>query len=147
MKVAILALAAILAGSILTAATLTESTADQAGADRHGARVDAPLRELAKRADLLIGTAVDADAFVADTPYRERIATEFSSITAENVMKWQLVEPERGTLDFAAADRLVAAAQRAHQGVRGHTLVWHNQLPTWLTEDRKSTRLNSSHER
>lgn len=131
MKAAILTSIALLIASIAYAATLPAS----AGPDRHGAgRVDAPLRDLAKRAGLLVGTAVDADAFATDTPYRERIATEFSSITAENVMKWQLVEPARGTLDFAAADRLVVAAQRARQGVRGHTLVWHNQLPAWLTE-------------
>src|SRR5690242_2904947 len=131
MKAAILASLALLLASIGFAATLPAS----AGPDRHGGvRADAPLRDLAKRADLLVGTAVNVDAFNADTPYRERIATEFSSITAENVMKWQLVEPERGKLDFTAADQLVASAQRARQGVRGHTLVWHNQLPTWLTD-------------
>ena len=141
MKAAILTSIAFLIASVLYAATLPAN----AGADRHGpGRVDAPLRDLAKRADLLIGTAVDADAFAAEVPYRDRIATEFSSITAENVMKWQLVEPERGTLDFTAADRLVAAAQRNRQGVRGHTLVWHNQLPAWLTEGVDSGAINST---
>jgi endo-1,4-beta-xylanase len=96
--------------------------------------VDQPLRELARRNDLRIGTAVDVDALAADTAYRERIGREFDSITAENVMKWQLVEPERGRLDFSAADRLMEFAQSNRQRVRGHTLVWHNQLPAWLTE-------------
>jgi endo-1,4-beta-xylanase len=124
MKVAILAAATTFAALLLPSASA--SPADQPDADS--------LRALARSQHLRIGTAVDADAFAADTTYRERIATEFSSITAENVMKWQLVEPERGRLDFAAADRLVQAAQRARQGVRGHTLLWHNQLPTWLTD-------------
>jgi endo-1,4-beta-xylanase len=43
------------------------------------------------------------------------------------------VEPARGTFDYAQADALVAYARAHGQLVRGHTLVWHNQLPSWLT--------------
>lgn len=50
-------------------------------------------------------------------------------------MKWGAVEPQRGTYDWAAADRLVGFAKKNGQLVRGHTLVWHNQLPAWLDED------------
>lgn len=92
------------------------------------------LRDLGDRADLFMGTAIDATALANEPTYRARAASEFSSITAENVMKWQLVEPVRGQLDFTAADQLVAFAQANHQRVRGHTLVWHNQNPTWLTD-------------
>ena len=48
-------------------------------------------------------------------------------------MKWESVEAQRGVLDFSAADRLVAHARAHRQIVRGHTLVWHSQLPAWLT--------------
>jgi endo-1,4-beta-xylanase len=91
------------------------------------------LRALAAPQHLRIGTAVDTDALAADAPYRDKVGTEFSTVTPENVMKWQLIEPQRGRLDFAAADRLVAFARQHGQLVRGHTLVWHSQLPTWLT--------------
>lgn len=139
MKVTSIAAVTLLAASILST-SLTSSSADSAGAtdasaQRHGSvPVDSPLRQLAKRQDLLIGTAVDMDALAADATYRDRIATEFSSVTAENVMKWGLLEPVRGQLDFTAADQLVATARRNGQQVRGHTLLWHNQLPTWLTD-------------
>jgi endo-1,4-beta-xylanase len=92
------------------------------------------LRTAAARQHLRIGTAVDTDALAADPAYNARIGTEFSTVTPENVMKWQLIEPTRGQLDFAAADRLVAFARAHGQLVRGHTLIWHNQLPTWLTD-------------
>src|SRR6185437_13348940 len=46
----------------------------------------------------------------------------------------QVVEPTEGTFDWSQADQLVAFAQANHQLVRGHTLLWHNQLPTWLTD-------------
>ena len=92
-----------------------------------------PLRVLGERAGIFMGTAVDMTALNNEPTYRARVASEFSSVTPENVMKWQLVEPTRGVLDFSQADQLVSFAQANHQRVRGHTLVWHNQLPTWLT--------------
>ena len=49
-------------------------------------------------------------------------------------MKWYAVEPQRGVDEFEDADRLVRFARRHGQSVYGHTLVWHNQLPSWLTE-------------
>jgi len=91
------------------------------------------LRALASRVGLRVGTAVNTDAFAADATYREITNQQFSTVTPENVMKWQLVEPTQGTYDWAAADRLVKSAEANGQLVRGHTLVWHSQLPNWLT--------------
>jgi endo-1,4-beta-xylanase len=113
----------------VTAAPPMHSTARHTTGPRPAADT---LRALAARSDLRVGTAVDMTALAEDQAYRRRVATEFSSVTAENVMKWQLIEPERGRLDFAAADELVDFARRNGQRVHGHTLVWHSQLPNWL---------------
>lgn len=91
------------------------------------------LRILAQRSGLRVGAAVNMDLYGSDAMYTAIVNQQFSTVTPENVMKWQLVEPTQGTCDWAAADRLVAGAQAAHQLVRGHTLVWHNQLPSWLS--------------
>jgi endo-1,4-beta-xylanase len=91
------------------------------------------LRALAARQHLRVGTAVDTDALAADAPYRDKVGAEFSTVTPENVMKWGPLEPVRGQPDYTAADGLVAFARQHGQLVRGHTLVWHNQLPSWLT--------------
>ncbi|MQA79196.1 MAG: 1,4-beta-xylanase [Streptosporangiales bacterium] len=114
-------------GSTLPA-TATATVDERAGGRRRG------LRDLAARRGLAVGTAVDMAALVDDARYRDVVVREFDSVTAENVMKWEAVEPERGRLDFAAADALVRFARRHRQVVRGHTLVWHNQLPSWLTD-------------
>jgi hypothetical protein len=45
------------------------------------------LRELAQPIGLRIGTAVDMNAFANDQTYRNTIAREFSSVTAENVLR------------------------------------------------------------
>ncbi|MFB8206771.1 endo-1,4-beta-xylanase [Streptomyces sp. NPDC056010] len=91
------------------------------------------LGALGKRSGVRIGTAVDMAALADDAPYRAKAASEFSSVTPENVMKWESVEPTRGTYDWKQADRLVDFARANGQLVRGHTLLWHNQLPAWLT--------------
>ena len=49
-------------------------------------------------------------------------------------MKWAVVEPARGVFDWRAADTLAAFAQANGQKLRGHNLVWHEQLPAWLTD-------------
>ncbi|TDV47794.1 endo-1,4-beta-xylanase [Actinophytocola oryzae] len=131
MKVSrVVAAAGLLAGALVVASLLPAagSPAPAAGASSP----DRTLRDLAGR-HLLVGTAVDHAAYTSDATYRARVSSEFSSITAENVMKWEVVEPVRGQLDFTAADQLIAAARKNGQQVRGHTLLWHNQLPAWLT--------------
>jgi endo-1,4-beta-xylanase len=90
------------------------------------------LRGLAEFIGLHIGTAVIP--FDLDTPaYTAVLAEQFSAVTPGNEMKWGVVEPTQGQFDWSGADRLVAFAQQHGQLVRGHTLLWHNQLPTWLT--------------
>jgi endo-1,4-beta-xylanase len=81
-----------------------------------------------------LGAAVEVDHALEDGAYRERLITTFTSITPENAMKWAVVEPERGEFDFKEADRLVQFAERTSMRVRGHPLVWDQQLPDWLTE-------------
>ncbi|WP_033216349.1 endo-1,4-beta-xylanase [Kitasatospora phosalacinea] len=91
------------------------------------------LRALGAQQKLGIGTAVDDAHLGSDKPYTDLVANQFSVVTPENAMKWEAVEPTRGTYDWTAADRLVAFAGQHGQQVRGHTLLWHNQLPSWLT--------------
>jgi len=100
-----------------------------------GATVVPPdsLRALASKVGLRIGTAVNTDVLATNATYRQITAAQFSTVTPENVMKWQVVEPTKGTYDWSAADQLVNFAKTNGQLVRGHTLVWQNQLPTWLT--------------
>ncbi|MGW0806070.1 endo-1,4-beta-xylanase [Nonomuraea sp. NPDC002799] len=96
-------------------------------------RTPRDLRELAQQQGIKIGTAVDVTALRDEADYRKTLNREFSHVTAENAMKWESVEPERGVFTWAGADAVVENARRNRQAVRGHTLVWHNQLPAWLT--------------
>ncbi|MGB3444849.1 MAG: endo-1,4-beta-xylanase [Actinophytocola sp.] len=77
------------------------------------------------------GTAVAAN-HLGESDYANVLNTEFSSVTPENEMKWDALEPNRGSFNFANADRIVSHARGRGMSVRGHTLVWHSQLPGWV---------------
>jgi beta-glucosidase len=67
--------------------------------------------------------------------HSELLKKHFNSITAENAMKWAVIEPIEGRFNFAPANALVDFAKANHMRVRGHTLCWHQQLPAWLFKD------------
>jgi endo-1,4-beta-xylanase len=57
---------------------------------------------------------------------------DFTSVTAENAMKFESLEPREGEFNFSEADEIVDFAQRKGLKVRGHCLVWHQQTPAWV---------------
>ena len=91
---------------------------------------DPPLRDLAAAKGKAIGTAVTGSKLTGT--YGEIAGREFNWLTPGNAMKWGSVEPTRGTFNWTEADRIVDFAEAHDQDVRGHTLVWHSQNPSWL---------------
>ncbi|MCX5561654.1 endo-1,4-beta-xylanase [Streptomyces sp. NBC_00038] len=114
------------AGALLAAAavTLPQLTPEASAATT--------LRGYADARGVRIGAAVGDGPLTSDASYTAVLDREFNSVTAENAMKWDALEPSRGGYNWAAADRLVAHASAHNQGVRGHTLAWYSQLPSWL---------------
>jgi GH35 family endo-1,4-beta-xylanase len=62
---------------------------------------------------------------------------QFNMLVAENEMKMETLQPQRGQFSFGSADGLVSFAQRNKMTMRGHCLVWHQQQPEWLSSDGK----------
>lgn len=94
-------------------------------------------QELAKLKDVfqgqfLVGAAVNPRTLVDQ---RDLLREHFNSVTAENEMKFERLQPEEGRYTFEHADRMMDFAREHGIGVRGHTLVWHNQTPAWVFED------------
>jgi endo-1,4-beta-xylanase len=110
----------------LTVSPLVE--ADAAKSPRAPAAALAPLRIVPQ------GAAVRLSALRGESSYRDTFVREFDSLTPENELKMQALQPRRGQFDFGAADALVRFARRNHKTVRGHTLVWGQSLPLWLID-------------
>ena len=55
-----------------------------------------------------------------------------------------LLEPAQGQYNWAPADGLIRFATAHGQKVRGHTLVWLNQLPAWLTTGYRTALLSAN---
>ncbi|KOG19428.1 endo-1,4-beta-xylanase [Streptomyces viridochromogenes] len=115
-------LAALLTGAAALLLTLGATPAQAA---------DPPLRDLAAAKGKVMGTAVTGSKLTGT--YGDIAGREFNALTPGNAMKWGSVEPTRGTFNWAEADQIVAFAEAHGQQVRGHTLVWHSQNPSWLT--------------
>jgi endo-1,4-beta-xylanase len=95
---------------------------------------DPSLRKAAEGRGLQIGAAVNPDLLSSEQPYRETLGSEYNMVVAENVMKWSLIHPEPDRYNFCPADVVVSNARANDMKIRGHTLVWHNQNPSWLED-------------
>ena len=71
-------------------------------------------------------------AWHADPAYAALVTGQAAIVTPESALKWGPLRPEPGRFDFVAADRLVDTAAASGLQVRGHNLVWHENLPSWL---------------
>jgi endo-1,4-beta-xylanase len=90
----------------------------------------ADLRPAAEAAHRRVGTALMSSR-LDDPRVRTVVAHNFDSLTPENEMKWETIEPAPGIFAYAGADKLVAFAAANGIRMRGHTLVWHSQLASW----------------
>ena len=81
-----------------------------------------------------IGVAVN-NRNVQDPDQIKVILREFNSITAENAMKPQPTEPRKGEFNWEDADRIADFCRRNGIKMRGHTLMWHSQIGTWMYQD------------
>lgn len=61
------------------------------------------------------------------------IQQEFNSVTPENAMKWESTQPSRNNFTFAEGDKVAEFAKKNKLQVHCHTLVWHSQLPLWVS--------------
>ncbi|SHI13159.1 non-reducing end alpha-L-arabinofuranosidase family hydrolase [Streptomyces sp. 3214.6] len=95
------------------------------------AAAPATVADAAAGSGRYFGTAVAAGR-LGDSTYSALLDREFKMITPENEMKWDAIERSRGSFTFAAADSIVSHASAHGQRMRGHTLVWHSQLPGWV---------------
>lgn len=86
--------------------------------------------------DFKVGAAVARPLVTGADPNAARLVVkQFNSLTAENDMKWEMIEPLEGQFDWTGSDALVEFAETHGMELAGHVLVWHSQVPDWVFED------------
>src|SRR3954449_3864025 len=90
------------------------------------------LRGLAEAKGRYFGTALTRGD-LSNGSETSIAGTQFDMVTPGNEMKWDTTEPSNGSYNFGPGDQIVAFATAHSQRVRGHNLVWHSQLPSWVT--------------
>ncbi|GAA2326866.1 endo-1,4-beta-xylanase [Streptomyces cuspidosporus] len=116
-------LLALVVGALCAVATLAAPPTAHAAGNTLGAA--------AAQSGRYFGTAI-ASGRLGDSAYTTIAGREFNMVTAENEMKIDATEPQRGQFNFTAGDRVYNWAVQNGKQVRGHTLAWHSQQPGWM---------------
>lgn len=95
---------------------------------------DAPSLAEAYRGRFRVGAAVNTWDLSEESPACAAILKQFDILTLENESKPINVQPEEGRFVFDKLDRFIAFGQTHGIELRGHTLVWHGQVPAWFFE-------------
>ena len=88
-----------------------------------------------------IGVAVNINN-VTDPDQIALIKREFNSITAENAMKPQPTEPQKGVYNWEDADKIANFCRENGIKLRGHCLIWHSQIGPWMYQDEEGNLLS-----
>ena len=91
------------------------------------------LASHARAHGLTAGAAVVVRGLTSDPVLAQLAAEQYGMLVPEAELKWVALRPAADRFDFSQADALFAFAAAHRMQMRGHTLVWHNSVPTWLS--------------
>ena len=81
------------------------------------------LRLEAEKQGVLIGSGAINPAYLYDPQFATVLAEQFNSLSPENELKWNFMNPSKGVYNWTAIDRLVDFADENDMVVKGHGLV------------------------
>ncbi|MCX7655172.1 MAG: endo-1,4-beta-xylanase [Treponemataceae bacterium] len=90
------------------------------------------MRSLADAKQFLFGVAIRPGDLL-DPKDSKLLKDNFNILVAENIMKLQYLRPTATFWNWSDVDLLVRFAEENGMKLRGHTFVWHNQNPPFIT--------------
>ncbi|WP_199121314.1 endo-1,4-beta-xylanase [Pedobacter sp. ASV28] len=109
------------------------------------ATVSTVLQEV--NTDIIVGAAINSNRF-SNTDYKDLAKLHYNSITAENDMKMNSLNPTKYTWDFGILGNGIEeknekipnlAKDYGEKRIHGHALVWHRALPQWVKDVESNT--------
>lgn len=92
------------------------------------------------------GTSVSPSELDSEDVHSEFIKYQYGAIVADNCMKPEAIQPKEGEFTWENADKTVKFANDNSLILRGHTLVWHSQVPDWFFQDPQDSSKPASRE-
>lgn len=93
-------------------------------------RPETTVRYWADKLGKNFGTCVNPG--IGDDDFGKTVYNNFNLVVAENAMKMNATEPGNNQFNFSQGDNIVTWAKKHGLKVRGHTLCWHSQIPSWM---------------
>lgn len=91
----------------------------------------------------LMGAALHIDQITGRDSLGADVARRhFNSIVAENVMKCEVIHPERDRYHWTDADAFVDFGMKNGQQMVGHCLIWHSQCAPWFFTDENGNQVS-----
>ena len=93
----------------------------------------------------LIGATINQEDFQIidkDEKILKIVSEDFNSVTPENSMKWMHSHPEHSKFTFSNAQKITDFAKENDMYLLGHTLVWHNQVPDYVSKIEDKSKFN-----
>ena len=96
--------------------------------------LEPPLRSHTHSSGIRYGCASPAPIGHPDHMLLEKLAAEANIYVPESSLKWAATEPQPGQFDFSEGDSIAAFAERNDMLIHGHTLVWYEAIPQWVSQ-------------
>jgi endo-1,4-beta-xylanase len=79
-----------------------------------------------------IGAAINPDVDIVSDERKKFIAKHYNSVTPENQMKLKFIHPQKDKWNLEPADKIVDFAKSNKMKIRGHALIWQQNVPLWF---------------
>ncbi len=80
------------------------------------------------------GAAIQSNLLTTDPVYAAAVNAECGLLMPDYETKWGMLQPKEGSFNFTPLDGLLNWARLRGRPVRGHALIWHLDLPDWVTK-------------